>query len=254
MSDVDAEEVTILSVGAEGGGLDLVGVKDQSGWKFQVRIEEIWDEDDDLPRRPPRSWVRSWHEALEQLETYPYWRRLIPLHIEPAFRTRIVAAFLGAPSDDTHWLDILHRWVTKLLDIRPSTGSGSRLRVADPIIRTLGEHPGRRGLIVAKTGRFGPYVFHNGIIAKIPAGKTPDTITLKEAVHLLDGRSLGEHPNKGGLIVVREGRFGPYVSHNGINVLAHKTPDTITLEEAVSLLYGSPIWHASLRRRRTEPE
>ena len=31
------------------------------------------------------------------------------------------------------------------------------------------------------------------------------------------GRPLGEHPDKGGPIVVKSGRYGPYVSHDGVN-------------------------------------
>ena len=52
------------------------------------------------------------------------------------------------------------------------------------------------------------------------------------------GRSLGEHPDKGGPILVKSGRYGPYVSHDGVNASlpTDKTPETITLEEAVSLL------------------
>ncbi len=52
------------------------------------------------------------------------------------------------------------------------------------------------------------------------------------------GRPLGEHPNKGGPIVVKNGRYGPYVSHAGVNATlpSDKTPDTITLEEAIGLL------------------
>ena len=52
------------------------------------------------------------------------------------------------------------------------------------------------------------------------------------------GRSLGEHPNGGGPVVAKSGRYGPYVSHNGINATLpnDKTLETITLEEAVALL------------------
>src|SRR5690606_30120107 len=52
------------------------------------------------------------------------------------------------------------------------------------------------------------------------------------------GRSLGEHPDQGGPVVLKNGRYGPYVSHGGINATlpADKTPETITLEEAVGLL------------------
>ena len=52
------------------------------------------------------------------------------------------------------------------------------------------------------------------------------------------GRSLGEHPDKGGAVLVKNGRYGPYVTHDGINATlpSDKTPDTITLDEAVGLI------------------
>ncbi len=52
------------------------------------------------------------------------------------------------------------------------------------------------------------------------------------------GKALGEHPDKGGPIVVKNGRYGPYVSHNGVNatLTGDKTPDTVTLDEAIVLL------------------
>ena len=52
------------------------------------------------------------------------------------------------------------------------------------------------------------------------------------------GKTLGDHPDKGGPIVVKNGRFGPYVSNNGINATlpSDKTPETITLDEAIVLL------------------
>ena len=42
---------------------------------------------------------------------------------------------------------------------------------------------------MAKNGRYGPYVSHNGINATLPNDKTPDTITVDEAVSLLDARA-----------------------------------------------------------------
>src|SRR5262249_31412640 len=52
------------------------------------------------------------------------------------------------------------------------------------------------------------------------------------------GRALGDHPQKGGPIVVKNGRYGPYVSHNGVNATLprDKAPEEITLDEAVTLL------------------
>jgi DNA topoisomerase-1 len=62
--------------------------------------------------------------------------------------------------------------------------------------KTLGDHPDKGGAIVVKNGRFGAYVSNNGVNATLPADKTPDTITLDEAIVLLDARAaaLGNSP------------------------------------------------------------
>jgi len=74
------------------------------------------------------------------------------------------------------------------------------------------------------------------------------------------GRSLGDHPDKGGPVVVKAGRYGPYVSHDGVNATLprDKTPEAITLEEALPLLAAraEQIGNASGRRppRRAKAE
>ena len=62
----------------------------------------------------------------------------------------------------------------------------------------LGEHPDKGGPVVVKNGRYGPYVSNNGINATITGDKTPETITLTEAVVLLDARAeaLGQQPRR----------------------------------------------------------
>ena len=62
------------------------------------------------------------------------------------------------------------------------------------------------------------------------------------------GRALGDHPDKGGPVVVKNGRYGPYVSHDGVNATlpSDMTPETITLEQAVALLDA----RAAARRRQ----
>jgi DNA topoisomerase-1 len=97
-------------------------------------------------------------------------------------------------------------------------------------------------------------VQHNKTYANIEAGDDVLTIGQNRAVTLIaekiakgprasrfspaPGRPLGEHPDKGGPIVVKSGRYGPYVSHDGVNASlpSDKTPETVTLEEAVSLI------------------
>lgn len=58
---------------------------------------------------------------------------------------------------------------------------------ADPG-KPVGDHPAH-GAIVAKKGRYGAYVSAGGINATIQGDKTPDTITLAEAIALIDERA-----------------------------------------------------------------
>jgi DNA topoisomerase-1 len=52
------------------------------------------------------------------------------------------------------------------------------------------------------------------------------------------GKPLGDHPDKGGPVVVKKGRYGPYVSHDGVNATLPNdiTPETVTLEQAVAMI------------------
>jgi DNA topoisomerase-1 len=120
--------------------------------------------------------------------------------------------------------------------------------------RTVGLSPEDGEPILAGVGRFGPYVKHGKIYASLEEGDDVLTVGLNRAMHLIadkianpkkgrrfgaaPGKTLGDHPDKGGPIVVKNGRFGPYVSNNGINATlpADKTPDTVTLDEAIVLL------------------
>ena len=81
----------------------------------------------------------------------------------------------------------LNRAVTLIADKRTKGPRGRRF-AADPG-RSLGDHPEKGGPIVVKSGRYGPYVSHDGLNATIPRDKTPDAITLDEAVGLLAARA-----------------------------------------------------------------
>jgi DNA topoisomerase-1 len=58
---------------------------------------------------------------------------------------------------------------------------------ADPG-KPLGDHP-TLGAVAVKSGRYGAYVTAGGVNATIPSDKTPDTITLPEAIALIDERA-----------------------------------------------------------------
>ncbi len=143
--------------------------------------------------------------------------------------------------------------------------------------REIGRNPEDGEPIVAGIGRFGPYVRHGKTYANLNSPEEVFSVGLNRAVTLIaekiakgprkgrfgadPGRSLGDHPTKGGAIAAKKGRYGPYVSHNGVNATlpADKTPETITLEEAVALLdaraeRNAPAPHARPRKpKRPSP-
>jgi DNA topoisomerase I len=120
--------------------------------------------------------------------------------------------------------------------------------------REVGKSPEDGEPILAGVGRFGPYVKHGKVYASLEEGDNVLTVGLNRAMHLIadklanpkkgrrfgadPGKALGEHPDKGGSIVVKNGRYGPYVSHNGVNatLTGDKTPENVTLDEAIVLL------------------
>jgi len=137
--------------------------------------------------------------------------------------------------------------------------------------RTIGKHPDDGEDIIAGVGRFGPYVKHGKTYANIGADEDILTVGLNRAVALIEekklnpgkgrrfgadpGKQIGDHPQKGGMIVAKNGRYGPYVSHNGVNANLpnDKTPETITLDEAVALIDARAERGGGSTSRRKRP-
>lgn len=113
--------------------------------------------------------------------------------------------------------------------------------------------------VYVRVGRYGPYLERTiksdtaaPVVerANIPDAVTPDELTREKAEELFavpsEGRKLGRHPETGYEILVKDGRYGPYVQE----VLPEEDPGkpktaslfksmdakTVTLDEAVRLL------------------
>jgi DNA topoisomerase-1 len=90
----------------------------------------------------------------------------------------------------------LNRAVTLIAEKIAKGPSGRRFG-ADPG-KSLGDHPTLGGVAV-KGGRYGAYVTAGGVNATIPSDKTQETITLEEAIALIDERVAkgGIKPKRG---------------------------------------------------------
>lgn len=110
--------------------------------------------------------------------------------------------------------------------------------------RTLGTHPESGKPIIARIGRFGPMIQigdsedeEKPQFASLKGNQSINTITLEEALDLFKlPRIIGEFENKE--LKVNNGRFGPYVQHDGAFTSLGKEDDpmTITAERAIELI------------------
>jgi DNA topoisomerase-1 len=106
--------------------------------------------------------------------------------------------------------------------------------------------------VTARNGRYGPYVQKEKESRSLESEEQLLTISLEEALALLAQpkqrrgqraatkplRELGTDPVGGKEIVLKEGRFGPYVTDGETNASLRKgdDPETVTLDRALELI------------------
>jgi DNA topoisomerase-1 len=104
--------------------------------------------------------------------------------------------------------------------------------------------------IVARVGRYGPYLQRGEDRASIPDDTAPDELTIARAEEILaapsNDRVLGTDPGTGLDIWVKAGRFGPYVQVGEVteggdkprtaSLFSSMEPVALTLEQALELL------------------
>ncbi len=106
-----------------------------------------------------------------------------------------------------------------------------------------------RSEAVVRVGRYGPYLERGESRASLPADLAPDELTAEKADELLaqpDSRPLGRDPESELEIVVRTGRYGPYVTEvlpegaegkpRTASLFASMSPESVSLEDALRLL------------------
>jgi DNA topoisomerase-1 len=116
--------------------------------------------------------------------------------------------------------------------------------------------------VVVRVGRYGPYLQRtmpgqeaappasedgngngsSGDRVSLPEGIAPDELTPEKVDELFLGgggeRKIGEHPDTGEPIVLKSGRYGPYVTtgERNASLLKSQSPDTLTLADALKVL------------------
>ena len=113
--------------------------------------------------------------------------------------------------------------------------------------RTVGDYEGKT--VVAAIGRFGPFVRHDAKFISIPKELQPQTITLEEAIALIDDKRIkdiekhiktfDEDPE----VQILKGRFGPYIAYQKVNYKIPKTiedPASLTIEDCMQLIKDAP--------------
>jgi len=132
--------------------------------------------------------------------------------------------------------------------------------------RVIGELDGEP--VTVQNGRYGPYAKKGSDSRSLDSEEQLFTLTLAEAKEMFAQpktrgraaapplRELGEDPASGKPIVIREGRFGPYVTDGETNASLRKGDEveTVTSQRAVELLAERrAAGPAKPRRRATSP-
>jgi DNA topoisomerase I len=189
------------------------------------KAEELLAQPDNRPlgRHP-----ETGHEIIARVGRYgPYVTEVLPEGAEEKPRT---ASLFDSMSPESVTLEDAVRLLT--------------------LPRVVGELDGEE--VTAQNGRYGPYVKRGSDSRSLESEEQLFTVTLEEAKAILAQpprrrgrgaargplRELGADPSSGKPIVVKDGRFGPYVTDGETNASLRKadTVEAVTLERASELL------------------
>ena len=123
--------------------------------------------------------------------------------------------------------------------------------------RPLGTFEGSE--VTVGTGRFGPYVRHEGKYVSIPKGTDPLSITLQDAIVLIAKKRKQEEEKHLKKFdddpEILNGHWGPYIAYKGKNYRIPKnqreTATDLTLEQCMEIVNNAPEPKAKVRKKRS---
>ena len=93
--------------------------------------------------------------------------------------------------------------------------------------------------ILARVGKFGPYLERGEDTASLPEDLPLDELTVERATEILDApngdKILGTDPESGLTVIARNGRFGPYVQLGGNEENSKTKPKTSSLFKSMTV-------------------
>ena len=115
--------------------------------------------------------------------------------------------------------------------------------------RELGKYEGKN--VTVGAGRFGPYILHDKKYVSVPKDMDALTITLQDAIALIDGKRLQEQQrhikcfSEDPKMEVLNGRYGPYIQYDGTNYRLpknlHDKAAELTYEECKQIVDSTPV-------------
>ena len=134
------------------------------------------------------------------------------------------------------------------------------IEIAEQGPKPIGVDPKSKQNIYCLSGRFGPYVqlgeqpedkeAPKPRRASVPKGIDPRSVTLEQALQWLSlPKELGLHPESKKPVVVNNGRFGPYIQHDGEFRSLKKDDNvyTVSFERALELLAQPKMGRATAK-------
>ena len=87
--------------------------------------------------------------------------------------------------------DVLTVGMNRAVELIASAPAGKGGAVAAKALKELGEHPTEKQQMAIFSGRYGPYVKMGKIMASLPKGTDPESLTIEEAAALVDKKKGG---------------------------------------------------------------